>query len=138
LYATNLVLHFKTYGQKLLVLTIAGGILALLLAKIGALLYFDPRPFTHPGVVSIIPHAPDNGFPSDHELLASVLAISTYVYFKLAGLLFGILAIVIGAARVLAHVHSPIDVIGSMLIAALAVTSTLVLLKKLTISRELV
>lgn len=37
-------------------------------------LYVDPRPFVVGHFTPLVPHAPDNGFPSDHTLLVSALA----------------------------------------------------------------
>lgn len=55
---------------------VAAGLVLVLsygLAQLGAMLYTDPRPFTTSGVPSLIAHVPDNGFPSDHALLAAAL-----------------------------------------------------------------
>ncbi len=84
-------------------------------------LYFDPRPFVAGHFTPLLYHIPDNGFPSDHLLLVSVIAmIGTYWNKKLGAVLW-ILAVIIAIARVYVGVHHVIDVVGSMVIA-IAVT----------------
>lgn len=116
--------------KRLALILIGSGLLALLLAKIGAWLYFDARPFTHPGVVALFSHRADNGFPSDHTLLATVIAASVYLFRRRSGMALLGLAALVGAARVLAHVHSPVDIVGAMLIGLAAVAVVRVLIWK--------
>ncbi len=69
----------------------------------------------------LFPHAPDNGFPSDHALLTSFLAFSLWRWSRpFAAVLFAN-AILVGGARVLAHVHHVIDILGSYGFALVAV-----------------
>jgi len=89
---------------------------AYILAKVGSHLYFDPRPFVTSGVTPLIPHVADNGFPSDHMLLASGLAAVVYLLNKKRGLLLFLVALLIGFARVFAGVHHIKDILGSVLI----------------------
>lgn len=103
-------LRFAVFG----VITAA---VALILAKTGSALYFDPRPFMTHAVTPLYPHAPDNGFPSDHTLLASVIAVTIFMFSKRMGAIFAIIAVLIGASRVVGHIHSPIDIIGSIVFA---------------------
>lgn len=91
--------------------------LAFVLARIASLLYYDPRPFVHFQFVPLIPHAADNGFPSDHALLSSALAAWVYLFNRKHSYVLWVLAILVGIARVVAGVHSPIDILGSALIA---------------------
>jgi undecaprenyl-diphosphatase len=100
---------------------IVGGILAEALAQIAGHLYYDTRPFVSEHIVPLIAHAPDNGFPSDHALLASFLGFVVLRHSRATGLLLLLIAILIGWARVLAHIHHPIDIVGSFAIAAFSV-----------------
>ena len=97
---------------------------AYVLAKISALLYWDPRPFVVGGFVPLIPHAPDNGFPSDHTLLVSAVALVVFAFNKKVGSAFLLLALVVGFSRVLAGVHHAVDVFGSLVFAAIAFYAT--------------
>lgn len=92
------------------------GVIALVLARIASRVYYDPRPFVTQHVQPLFYHAPNNGFPSDHSLLAMALTVSVYFFNKrLAGIML-VLTALIGVARVLANVHSPIDIAGAWLI----------------------
>src|SRR3954453_14682326 len=85
-------------------------VLSYVFAQIGGLLYYNPRPFAVGHFQPLIPHAADNGFPSDHALLAAALvALTALVDIPLA-LPFTLLAIVIDWARVGTSLHHVIDV----------------------------
>lgn len=102
--------------------------LAYVVAKIGNHLYLNERPFVVGNFTPLVPHGADNGFPSDHTLLAAALAtIVTFIRPRI-GITLWIVAIIIGLCRVLAGVHHPLDVIGAMLIAIAAVYAVFILL----------
>lgn len=92
--------------------------LAYLVGKIASLFWYDTRPFAEYGLVPFIAHAADNGFPSDHMLLASTLASLVTLRSPRWGILFWAMAIVIGASRVAARIHHPIDIVASAIIGA--------------------
>lgn len=100
---------------------IVGGALALALATIAGHLYYDPRPFVTHHLVPIIAHAPDNGFPSDHALFTAFLGFTVLLYSARVGLALLVNAVLIGWARVAAHIHNPRDIVGSFVIAAVSV-----------------
>jgi undecaprenyl-diphosphatase len=89
---------------------ILAGIIAFILSRIASKLYYDPRPFVVEHVKPLIPHAPDNGFPSDHALLTGTLTAVTFFFNKKIASVMVILTIIVGVARVLAKVHSPLDI----------------------------
>ena len=103
---------------------VVGGVIALALAKVGAHFYYDTRPFVRNHVKPLIAHANDNGFPSDHALLASFLGFTMLAYSRGVGLLLLAMAALIGGARVAAHIHSPIDIVGSFVFAGIAALLT--------------
>lgn len=88
-----------------------------ILAAIASALYFNPRPFVEGGFIPLLPHAPDNGFPSNHALFAAALAAFVFPYQKWIGGALAILAVLVGFSRVYAGIHHPIDIIASFLIA---------------------
>ncbi|MBI2591868.1 phosphatase PAP2 family protein [Candidatus Saccharibacteria bacterium] len=98
---------------------VLSGILALALSKLAGLLYFHDRPFVVQSITPLIPHGDDNAFPSDHMLWASTLATVVYLYHRRLGIVVSLLALFVGAGRVLAHVHWPIDIIGGLALGAL-------------------
>jgi len=77
----------------------------------------SPRPFVVQPVKPLVPSDTDNGFPSDHTLLSMAVAGVVVAYRRKWGIALLLLAALVGTARVLAHVHHPIDVIGSAVIA---------------------
>lgn len=93
--------------------------IAYIVAKIAGKLYYDPRPFVSQHIKSLIPHAPTNGFPSDHALLSFAIAWVIFAFNKKLGVVFALFALLIGVSRVYVHVHSPIDIIGSFVISAI-------------------
>lgn len=107
-----------------------GGVIALVLIKIVSGLYFDPRPFTH-GVPALISHVADNGFPSDHTTL-SIFATTLVVLVrpKLGAGLF-VLALLVGVSRVLAGVHSPIDILAGVVIGTISAHLASLLVRRL-------
>jgi len=85
-----------------------------IMAKFGSWLYFDPRPFVVESFVPLIAHASDNGFPSDHTLLSSAVAMIIFFYNKKLGVMLLALTLLVGFARVLAGVHHTVDILGSV------------------------
>lgn len=106
---------------QFLAVVVIGGIISLALAKIGGHFVTNPRPFVVGHFTPLIPHANDNGFPSDHTLLAAVLAFAaTWLKPKYAWPLI-LVAVGIGLSRVAAGVHHYWDIIGSLIFALIGV-----------------
>lgn len=91
--------------------------LTYLVAKIGSVFFESPRPFVLSGIPPLLPHAADNGFPSDHTLLSAACAALVLWSGKRLGIVLMGMAFLVGYARVLAGVHHPVDIVGSMVIA---------------------
>jgi undecaprenyl-diphosphatase len=106
--------------------------LSYIFAKIAGRLYFHPRPFVLNHFTPFIPHAADNGFPSDHTLLAAAISLAVFSYNKKLGIALGVLTIGVGASRVLAGVHAWIDILGSIVIALVACVIVQAILQKRT------
>ncbi len=113
-----------------------GGICAFILAKLAGLVITDPRPFVNGHVMPLFPHTPDNGFPSDHTTFGTTLAFISFFYARKWGLVVIPVAILIGAARVFAHVHHWSDIIGGIAVgliaATIAVSLTIIVAKNLS------
>ncbi len=58
----------------------------------------------------------DYGFPSSHAAFYSALAVSLFLINRRAGVFAGLLGLVIGAARILAGVHTPLDILGGFVL----------------------
>lgn len=103
---------------KLPVLIMAG-LTSLLVAKIMSLMYQPAiaRPFQELGVQPGAAYIDNPGFPSDHALFATVVVIAVYIATRNKRLLFVLAAfvVVMSLGRVLALVHTPLDVIVGIL-----------------------
>jgi len=128
------LLSQKRIRNNIVKLAILSFAIAFLLAFIGEHFFFDSRPFVVEHVKPLIPHQPDNGFPSDHALAAMVAAAAVFVYHRKVGVLLGILAILVGVSRVMARVHYPVDIVGSFAFATFAVYISWIVLRR--INRE--
>jgi undecaprenyl-diphosphatase len=119
--------------KRILILTIVSLPLVYLVAKIGSLIYFDPRPFVVGNFTPLVSHVADNGFPSDHTLLTSAIASVIYMSSRKTGIVLWIVALLVGLSRIAAGIHHPIDILGSIIISLIVIY----LVNKLLIQRIL-
>ncbi len=110
--------------------------LSYILAKIGSHLYYDTRPFVVGHFIPLIPHALDNGFPSDHMLLVSAVAMIVTFYNKRLGAILWVLALLVGIARVAAGIHHVTDIAGSIIFVLIAAAVYYFALGKKQMERE--
>ncbi len=100
---------------------IMAGLTAYLLAKLAATVYQPSslRPFELMGVDPGALYLNNPGFPSDHALF--VTAITAAVWFetraKKTAIVLAVLVVLICVGRVVALVHTPLDVIAGVIIA---------------------
>jgi len=108
--------RFAAYSRILM-----AGLTAYLLAKLAASIYQPSveRPFEALGVQAGALFLNNPGFPSDHALF--VVAITCAVWYetrqKIWSLILVVLCLLVCVGRVLALVHTPIDVIFGVIIA---------------------
>lgn len=102
--------------KRLTILTVFSGVLSFAVALLAGLVYVNPRPFISEHIVPLIPHAPDNGFPSDHALLVGLIASVLYPFDRRVSAVLWVIAIVVAASRVFVGVHHSVDVVGSFVI----------------------
>lgn len=112
-------------GQKLAAYSriLMAGLTAYLLAKLIGSIYQPEmeRPFEVLGKKAGASYLNNPGFPSDHVLFCTAITLAVYFEvrsMKLTYLLAG-LTILVAVARVIALVHTPLDVIGGAVIASL-------------------
>ncbi|MEK7498006.1 MAG: phosphatase PAP2 family protein [Patescibacteria group bacterium] len=89
-------------------------ILAWTFAEMIKEIYHTTRPFILEGknpLVMFIPAA-NGSFPSSHTAAAFALALTIWLHDKKVGFFYLIAALLVGAARVLANVHYPVDILG--------------------------
>lgn len=120
----GIILLFVPAKQRYLVWAraVLTGLVALLFAKIISLLYQGERPFETLGVDPGAAFLPNPGFPSDHALLVFTVTVVVWAVTKnkiLSGALLAA-SIAVASGRVLALVHTPLDVVGGAFCAILA------------------
>lgn len=109
--------RYQMWGRAIMT-----GLVALLFAKIISLLYHGQRPFETLGVTPGAAYLPDPGFPSDHALLVFTAVFVVWGSTKnarVSGVLL-VLATLVAVGRVMALVHTPLDILGGVLCAFLA------------------
>lgn len=110
--------RYESYARVLM-----AGLTAYLVAKlIGSI--FQPeleRPFQQLGVGPGALYLDNPGFPSDHVLFctAIVLAVWFETRSKAITIVLAILTLLVGVGRILALVHTPLDVIGGFVFACI-------------------
>jgi membrane-associated phospholipid phosphatase len=110
--------RYEAYARILM-----AGLTAYLIAKLLAQIYqpASHRPFELMGVRPGAVYLNNPGFPSDHILFMSVLTLAVWfeTHAKKITLVMILLTVAVAIGRVLALVHTPIDVIGGMAIACI-------------------
>jgi undecaprenyl-diphosphatase len=117
--------------KALVIAVVIAGITAVILDKIGGKVYYDPRPFVSQHITPLIRHSADNGFPSEHTTFSMTIAILLLYYRRRLGALAVIIAYIVGVARIAARVHSPVDIVGGIVIGIIAATAGYFIVKKL-------
>ncbi len=121
IFALTIYTWYKTKNRRqFTAAVILAVIFALILTKLAGSLYYHPRPFAVEHIKPLIDHAADNGFPSEHTVAAMTLTAIIYFYRKKFAAAALILTLGVAVGRILAHVHSVVDILGGLLIGALA------------------
>ena len=113
--------------RKAMLVATASGLMGLLLNQVIASGWPHPRPFMVGLGHTLIPHAADSSFPSDHLTLWWAVAFSFLLQAgrRRAGMALALLGVPIAWARVYLGVHFPLDMMGAIAVAALSAWSTL-------------
>ena len=106
--------------KKALLVASASGLLGLLINQIIGLAWSHPRPFMIGLGHTLIFHAADSSFPSDHLTLWWALAFSLLLQpvCRSAGTGLALLGLPIAWARIYLGVHFPFDMVGAVAVAA--------------------
>lgn len=110
----------KREWLKYLIIILLAGLLAYFMSRLVGMLFYDNRPYIELHKTAIISIGHDNGFPSDHMLIACLTASIVFLKNRRFGLVLWGLAVLVGLGRVLALAHHPVDVIVSAIIAIVA------------------
>jgi undecaprenyl-diphosphatase len=103
--------------QRIVLFAVLALPLIYMTALIASSLYDNPRPFVVGDFTPLVPHAANNGFPSDHTLLVSAIAAVCSFYSRRVGAILWMIALYVGMSRVYVGVHHPVDIVGSAVIA---------------------
>ena len=92
--------------------------IAILISQCISHVYYHPRPFVMEIGRTLIYHAPNGSFPSDHMLIFSSIAFS-YLFSaqRKLGIFLLIKAWLVAWSRVYLGVHFPLDMLGAFLLA---------------------
>lgn len=102
-------------------LTLFSFLISFILGLLASFLIKSPRPFVSDHVQPLIAHPANNGFPSEHTLLVATITFVVWKFSKKLGILLLFFSLLVGWGRVLALVHHPVDILGSVIIALLSV-----------------
>lgn len=104
-------LQFKN-KFKGLALVFSPAVIAYIVEYILKSLIPSPRPFLFfENVKPLFLHGGMDSFPSGHAMFFGALAMSLYFVNKRMGILYFIVALIVGLARVASGVHFPIDIL---------------------------
>ncbi|OGE18197.1 hypothetical protein A3F00_02790 [Candidatus Daviesbacteria bacterium RIFCSPHIGHO2_12_FULL_37_11] len=118
--------------KKAFLLTILSLFLGFILLKTIGTLIFEPRPFQTFSITPLVTLAPNDSFPSDHTLIASIIAFSYIFYKSKYGVPMGFASIWVGFGRVYSGVHYPFDILGGIIMGFLAVCLAWIIKKKIS------
>lgn len=98
---------------------VVAGLTSLLVGKLMSLVYQPTggRPFEQLGGAAGAAYIDNPGFPSDHALFATVIVVAVYALTrkKRLSVFLALCVIVMCIGRVLALVHTPLDVTGGII-----------------------
>lgn len=97
-------------------------LIGMCLSYLIGVMFYQDRPFVNDMGTQLIAHAADNSFPSDHTTFIfsiSMIFLLCKQTRKGGAILFS-LCFLGGFARVFVGVHYPFDIVGGMLVAAIA------------------
>jgi membrane-associated phospholipid phosphatase len=110
--------RFQAYSRILM-----AGLTAYLFAKLLGSVYqpSGERPFEILGVDPGASYLNNPGFPSDHALFTAFLTLAVWFETRRRGLALtlAVLTLLVCIGRVLALVHTPLDVIGGLIVACM-------------------
>lgn len=105
--------------RKLMLQATAAALVGLTINHVVGLLWPQPRPFMIGIGHTLISHAADPSFPSDHLTLQWAVAFSFILNRRMRtlGVALALLGLPLAWGRIYVGVHFPVDVVGSILVA---------------------
>ncbi len=116
----------KSYFKKALFVSWGSAIVAkFVFVSIIRYFFYSPRPFlVLENINRLVNNETESSFPSGHASFYFALAMGVYFYNKKAGLVFLLLAGLLGLARIFVSVHWPLDIIAG---AVLGITTAYII-----------
>jgi membrane-associated phospholipid phosphatase len=112
----------KEHRFELYARIIMAGLTAYLIAKLLGAVYqpVGERPFEVLGVKPGASYLNNPGFPSDHALFATFLTLAVWFTTRQRALSIAlvVLTLLVGIGRILALVHTPLDIFGGIVVAS--------------------
>lgn len=92
-------------------------VVTYILLQLVALFNFDHRPFMDHHLTQLVAHASGKSFPSDHTTVTAGIAFGLLFFtkFKKLGIVFLLVAFLIGFARIFVGIHYPLDIAGGLI-----------------------
>lgn len=114
-------LRGSEHTRKVLLEATGSGLAGVLINQIIGLVWQHPRPFMIGLGHTLIPHAADSSFPSDHVTLLWAVAFSLLMHrsSRPAGVTLALLGLPVAWARIYLGVHFPLDMVGAASVASL-------------------
>ena len=115
-------LRGSEHTRKVLLEATASGLAGLLINQVLGVAWQHPRPFVIGLGHTLISHAADSSFPSDHLTLLWAVAFNFLMHRspRLVGITLALLGLPVAWARIYLGVHFPLDMIGAALVAVLS------------------
>jgi len=110
-----------------LLIAALAAVIGLLINQLIGLAWYHPRPFEMGVGHSLMKHVVENSFPSDHATVFLSIGLSLLALKQTQnwGILISLLAVLVAWSRVYLGIHFPFDMVGSFLVALVAVVISL-------------
>ncbi len=120
-FAGALVILLAFRGHRKAALTGFGAaFLAVAVNYVIGLVYFRARPFSEHQVNLLLEHSTSPSFPSNHTAAAFAIAGALWAYNRKIGSVGILLALLLGFSRIYVGHHYPTDVLGGIVVGAIA------------------
>jgi len=108
-----------------------------LFAKIAGQFHSNNQPFAElPNVNRLVEKAVNNSFPSDHTIIFFSFCITFWLFKRGWGILWVILAVLVGISRIWVGVHYPADVLVGAIISIVSATIVYKIVLKLSLTKK--
>ncbi len=126
-------LLFRKSVKKFLVLTFITSTSLIVTQFLKWVIFKHPRPFVIlPHVVNLIDITSFDSFPSGHATVFAALTTGVFIYNRKLGIALMFATLFIGAARISAGVHYPLDILTGFVIGFVISILSYILLKYLS------